>query len=333
MNIKDFLLGYEAGAAQNKVTLQEKTATPSATEQTITPDEGYGGLSSVTVEGDANLTPENILEGVSIFGVAGAAQGGGAEGMYLEAYYSSSKPTPNNYSDYAYLGDTLYYIYGPSAGPTKTIYKVEGDTYTLVTTTSNGYTGTFGRPREFHGNLHFFDNGSYHETWDGTTYARCASLPFTLNSHNDAFVCYDTLYIFNWKKGAIHKWNEADDSWEQVTTFGVAYTVYNVFVVNGVCYFRKDDTTAYKFDADGSVTNVGAIPFVSPDCVIFGDYAYWSGTQLYRVKCSDYPMTSRETVGALPSVGNASRVVVRNGNLHFIGGSTAYNVELIIRGV
>lgn len=51
--------------------LQSKTATPNAMGQTIVADQGYDGLSSVAINGDINLSSENIKKDVSIFGVTG----------------------------------------------------------------------------------------------------------------------------------------------------------------------------------------------------------------------------------------------------------------------
>ena len=56
--------------------LQSKTVTPTTSQQTITPDSGNDGLSSVTVDGvtsaiDTNIKPTNIREGVQILGVTG----------------------------------------------------------------------------------------------------------------------------------------------------------------------------------------------------------------------------------------------------------------------
>jgi len=60
--------------------LEDKTVTPTTSQQVVTADEGYDSLSSVTVEAvtsaiDANITAENIKDGVSILGVAGTLKG------------------------------------------------------------------------------------------------------------------------------------------------------------------------------------------------------------------------------------------------------------------
>ena len=71
-------------ADSNLLTLQNKTVTPTATSQVIVADSEYDGLSSVTVNGDINLVPDNIVSGKTIFGITGTATNGNsanAEGV------------------------------------------------------------------------------------------------------------------------------------------------------------------------------------------------------------------------------------------------------------
>ena len=63
-------------ATQQLTTQGAKTVTPTTTNQTAVASGRYT-TGDVKVAGDANLVPENIAEGVSIFGVQGTHSGGG----------------------------------------------------------------------------------------------------------------------------------------------------------------------------------------------------------------------------------------------------------------
>ena len=68
----------------NATPLQAKAATPSTSQQTISPDENYVGLSAVAIGAvtssiDANITAGNIKKDVTILGVTGTLEGSSGE--------------------------------------------------------------------------------------------------------------------------------------------------------------------------------------------------------------------------------------------------------------
>lgn len=72
--------GYSSVSVSVSPVLQNKSVTPTTSEQTISADEGKDGLGTVTVSAvtaaiDANITAGNIKDGVTILGVTGTYSG------------------------------------------------------------------------------------------------------------------------------------------------------------------------------------------------------------------------------------------------------------------
>ena len=103
----DILSGKTAYVNGTKITgtiesLEDTTYTPSAENQVILSGKYLGG--NQTILGDANLIPENIKSGVSIFNVAGTYSGSGSSGisekMLLDCRnMTSSSEVYNSYTD------------------------------------------------------------------------------------------------------------------------------------------------------------------------------------------------------------------------------------------
>lgn len=91
-----------------KIQTQEKSVTPSKNSTTIEPDDKYV-LTKVTIEGDNNLKPDNIKNGVTIFGVSG--------NLETEKPTQEKTATPSNNS----------VIVNPDNGYTLSKVTIEGD--------------------------------------------------------------------------------------------------------------------------------------------------------------------------------------------------------------
>lgn len=75
-------------------TQAAKTITPSTSSQTAVASGRYT-TGAVTVAGDSNLVAENIVSGVSIFGVEGSASGGSVSIQTATVTISNTAPLPS----------------------------------------------------------------------------------------------------------------------------------------------------------------------------------------------------------------------------------------------
>ena len=93
--------GGEGDSGGSSPVLQSKSVTPTGKTFAVTYDSGYDGLSSVTVAGDSNLTAENIVKDVTIYGVTGTHECEGGGSAIPEPYASYIEEAEAVYNGYA----------------------------------------------------------------------------------------------------------------------------------------------------------------------------------------------------------------------------------------
>ena len=245
-------VGYQDGVNEATPTLQEVNVTPSAQSQTITPNQGYDGLSKVVVSGDSDLVAENIKQGVEIFGVTGTHQGGIAP--YCWRKYSGTIDE-----------NTIFLLHGDSfTDSSPSGYRVRNTGVTLSTdkvkfgTTSFCFDGNSWMKIELD-EIKWADNFTiefwiYH-TSAGKSYPTPFSLSYPANYYRGYYVHHDW-----WKNTTIsagNKQSSVSNSYTKDKWFHFAYvksgTTISVY---------HDGTLVGTLDISSGVSDTSAVNLI-----------------------------------------------------------------------
>lgn len=226
-----------------KPTLQDKAVTPSASNQYVYPNDGYDGLSSVTVTGDDNLVASNIKKGVDIFGVTGT--------------YSTEVTTTYSMPIVSFAGSASQPAFSMTAGTDVTIYA--NDTsykfYRPSLKANDGFS-TWSVTTDSSGNV---------TAWKNLTESKC-TLNHTEWSKDSAYD-YDTSWLGGYcimpnsqTVTTSNFWNYTPINWPK-GTYKVRLTNFHFPGGFKMCWFRGDgNSEAFSntyFDTATLVVNSG----------------------------------------------------------------------------
>lgn len=230
-----------AAIPKSEPQLQARTVTPTGKTFTVSPASGYDGLSSVTVAGDSNLTAENIVKDVTIYGVTGTheCEGGSAIPEPYATYIAEAEEV--------YTGEYANVIYAEGYGA------VTGVTYKTVmflldnwsitaydaATTEYTHSGFYMVQKEDDGEWTLTD---YTSTTANEHYAKnikAASLyieyggmtlfPVGINSYPDTVA----IDYSNWDNGSFSETLETGDKVDYAVEFDASERPIEITLPNG----------------------------------------------------------------------------------------------------
>lgn len=140
-------------------TMQSKTVTPNAAEQTVTPDSGYDGLSSVVVNGDADLVAGNIKKNVNIFGVTGSYEGSGG-GASVESSDIKAVPAVRVWTKSTGSADAALYVQYGTYNQITGVFTGTETTITVLYTDVRDFN-----PQEFYGLVEIEYGNNFYTNW------------------------------------------------------------------------------------------------------------------------------------------------------------------------
>lgn len=202
-----------SGKHLSKVTVnptpsEAKTVTPSASQQIVSPSTGKL-LSQVTVDGDADLIPTNIKQGVNIFGVDGELL---EEQVTIDGVKVAEKldlvkrnaslmfdllPYQCMYSRAVTYNDEIHLFGGNNYDSSDSNRHLVWDGKSWAESTPIPFSTCKNAVTVYRGGIHLLTGyySTQHYRWDGTSWTSLKQLPWEGN-YGTALVYNNELYLF-----------------------------------------------------------------------------------------------------------------------------------------
>lgn len=176
-------VSIQVQSSRSSPLLQNKTVIPTTNTQYITASSGYDGLNQVTLNGDSNFKANNIVKGITIWGLTGSYAGfSHIKSRYLTQNYSNNYKTLTLTLPNGVLPNQIAGVVSQGSGNTRItgIYETYGG--------NSFFTWLFG---------YYFLQNYFGEISDGRVYRyeSFLSVRFAQSSNSPIYVI-DTTYGF-----------------------------------------------------------------------------------------------------------------------------------------
>lgn len=244
----------------------------------------------------------------------GAGKGAGGGSLPAGAYWKQMAPPtkPNCGGRYFDFNGKTYFVARTVASTSQAgtgnreVYLVENDAYTLVTEgTAFPHDSSMRKIAiiEYGGKIHMLGERTGHMVWDGSAFARAATMPYEVNS-KCAAVWNGELYLFSFYNGCyLFKWVEATDTYEVIcqikTNAPNKYSTGNLFVKDGNLYLSAQKSLYVYENGNFTLLRTSDITIGNTFSLFDGKYI-WSAETSNRLYKYHIDTNTYDDYGPLP---------------------------------
>ena len=315
-------IAVNGSTTQQLTTKAAQTYTPGTANRTIAAGQYLTGTQ--TIVGDANLVPENIVNGVSIFGVTGTASAGGPEEQFL------------NFYDY---DGTLLYSYDGADVPSMTTLPGNPDHEMELGIEAQGWNWTLNQIKDIQANgANIVDVGQiYRRVVNNYTTISIRSLPREINFWLQLYFSGNNTTINVSYSNQRYLSQHYENQFGLIGPFESLYDVdLDIEVISGTIEFKNNNTNCIlRLDgaADGYANNRTVLDCIKNiyigNRVSIGDYAFYQCRYLEAITIPNSQTITYGVIGdhAFEECTRLKHVNLPHGGLGDIGNGTFKNCK------